>query len=238
MKLATVRQALGGLGLVLAITLCVGCPRARVENVETFRADQVPRPPRIIVFDFYTGYANITVGSTPVRTARRTVGLSVPEAELLGEALADTLATQVVDRINALGYRAERAAGAAVPGPSDLLIFGQFVHVDEGSQVKRFVIGFGVGATEVRTQVDFFQMVANGKRTVKQFDAVATGSRMPGAGWFVAGGAVGGTVATSAMISSGIGTLRELRASIDADAGRIAEQIAQQISELSTANHW
>lgn len=81
-------------------------------------------------------------------------------------------------------------------------------------------------------------MEGEGWKPVQQFDTVATGSRLPGAGWFVAGGAVGGTVATSAMFSSDVGVLRELRATIDADAGRTAEQIARKLSELSAAPRW
>lgn len=100
------------------------------------------------------------------------------------------------------------------------------------------MIGFGVGATELRTQVEVFQVTPEGWRPVQQFDTLAMGSRLPGAGWFVAGGAVAGTVATSAMISSGVGVLRELRASIDADAGRTSEQIARKLSELSSAQRW
>jgi hypothetical protein len=52
---------------------------------------------------------------------------------------------------------------------------------------------------------------------------VGESTRRGGAGVFVAGGAVAGTVATSAAISSGVGVLREIRASIDADARRTAE---------------
>jgi hypothetical protein len=47
-----------------------------------------------------------------------------------------------------------------------------------------------------------------------------------------------GSAATSAMISSGVGVVREVRATIDADAARTSEQIAAKVSELSTANHW
>ncbi len=100
------------------------------------------------------------------------------------------------------------------------------------------MIGFGVGATELRTQVEVFHVTAAGWQPIKQFDTVATGSRLPGAGWFVAGGAIAGTVAASAMVSSGIGVLRELRASIDADAGRTAQEITNRFSELSSAQRW
>ena len=237
MGVATARRTVNGLGLAVMVVLCFGCARARVKNVQE-TARTLPRPPRVVVFDFYTGAADVRVGTSPRRTARRAAGLSVQEPDLLGEAVANTLASRLVEDIRALGLSAERAADALPPGPNDLVVQGQFMRVDQGSQVQRFVIGFGVGATELRTQVEVFQVSADGWRPVQQFDTVATGSRLPGAGWFVAGGAIGGTVATSAMITSGVGVLRELRASIDADAGRTSEQIAGKLSALKTAQLW
>jgi len=164
--------------------------------------------------------------------------LSQEQPDLLAEAVADSLATRLVEDIRALGLPAERSAGAALPEVNDLVIEGDFVRIDEGSRLKRFVIGFGVGATELRTQVRVFQVTAEGWKPVKQFETVATGSRLPGAGFFVAGGAAAGTVVTSAATSSGVGVLRELRVSIDADARRTAEQIAGKVSELKTAQGW
>ena len=238
MKPGTIRSLRGAFGLALTVALCVGCARARVENVERPEARTLPRPARVVVFDFATGAADVRVFSSPVRTARRAAGLSVEEPDLLGEAVADTLASRLVEQITALGLPAERAAGADPPRLNDLVVFGQFVRIEEGSKAKRFVIGFGVGATEVRTQVEVFQVTADGWQPIKNFDTVATGSRLPGAGWFVAGGAIAGSVATSAAVSSGIGVLRELRASIDADAARTAQQITNEFSELSSAQRW
>jgi len=238
MRRTTMRSMLGGFGLAMAVGLGVGCARARVQNVQVDRSAVLPRPGRVVVFDFDTGAGDVRVGSSPRRTVRRAVGLSVNEPDLLAEAVADTLAGRVVDDVRALGLTAERAAGAAPPVVNDVVIQGQFLRIDEGSQAKRFVIGFGVGATELRTQVEMFQVTADGWRPIKQFDTVAQGSRFPGAAFFVAGGAAAGTVATSAMITSGVGVIRELRASIDADAGRTAEQIAAKVSELRTAQRW
>jgi hypothetical protein len=227
-----------GLGLAVAIALCVGCATARVENVQQVEVRTLPRPARVVVFDFDSGAADVRVGSAPARAVRRAVGLSVAEPDLLGEAVADTLASRLVEQITALGLPAVRAAGADPPGMNDLVVLGQFVHIDQGSKAQRFVIGFGVGATELRTQVEVFQVTGAGWQPVKHFDTVATGSRLPGAGWFVAGGALAGSVATSAMVSSGIGVVRELRASIDADAGRTAQEITSKLSELSSAQRW
>jgi hypothetical protein len=66
-----------------------------------------------------------------------------------------------------------------------------------------------------------------------------SGSPFPGVGFAVAGGAaVGAAAATSAVTGSGVGTIRELRASIDADARRTAEQIAKKVSELKSVQRW
>jgi len=232
------RRIRGGLGLATALVLGFGCASARVENLEKAEVHTLPRPARVVVFDFDTGSADVRVVSSPARTVSRAVGLTAEEPDLLGQAVADTLASRLVEQITALGLPAVRAAGAEPPAPTDLVLMGQFVRIDEGSKTKRFVIGFGLGATELRTQVEIFQVTAAGWQPVQQFDTVATGSRLPGAAFFVAGGAVAGTVATTAVVSSGVGVLRELRASIDADAGRTSEEITQKLSALSSAHGW
>ena len=238
MSWLTTRRGIAELSLVTVVALCFGCATARVQNVEVPQPSTLPRPGRVIVFDFDTGAADVRVGRSPRRTAARAVGLYVDETDALAEAVADTLASSLVDDLKALGLPAERAAKAAPPARNDLVVQGQFIQIDQGSQVQRFVIGFGAGATELRTQVQVFQVGADGWEPVKQFDTVATGSRFPGAAFFVAGGAAAGTVVTSAMITSGVGVIREIRASIEADARRTSEQIKGKVSELSTAQRW
>jgi hypothetical protein len=232
------RRVVAGLGLVVAAVVCVGCAGARVKNVQEDRSLTLPRPARVVVFDFTTGPADVQLLSSPRREAERALWLSQEQPDLLAEAVADRLATRLVEDIRSLGLPTERVAGAAPPEVNDLVIEGDFVRIDEGSRVRRFVIGFGVGATELRTQVRVFQVTAEGWKPVQQFETVATGSRLPGAGFGTAAGAAAGTLAASAGISAGLGVLGELRASIDADAGRTAEQIAGKVSALKTAQHW
>lgn len=234
----TTQRALGAVALVLAAALGTGCERARVRNLEADRLATLPRPGRVVVFDFDTGRSDIRLGGTPRRRVRRGFGLTAGEADLLAEAMADALATRTVAEVQALGLRAERAAGAALPAPYDLVIQGQFVRIDEGSMAKRFVIGLGVGATELRTQVEMFQVTSDGWRPIKQFDTVAQGKALPGAAFFVAGGAATGAVGTAAIATSGLGVLRELRSSLQGDAGRTASQIAAQVGEIKTSQRW
>ena len=234
----TVRLAVDLLGVLALAAVVSACAAARTENVQTPRASSLPRPARVVVFDFDTGAADVTVGTSPRRSARNAVGLYVTEADTLAQAVADSLASQLVDALKTGGFDAVRAPKAASPQRGDLVIQGQFVQIDGGSATQRFVIGFGVGATELRTQVQVFQVGASGWQPVKQFDTVAAGSRFPGAALFVGGGAIAGTAATSAKISSGVGTLREVRASIEADARRTSEEIAGKVAELSKSQGW
>ena len=238
MERRRIRRIVTGLGLAMLAAVCFGCARARVQNVQANPAANLPRPGRVLVFDFDTGKADVRVGSSPRRTVRNAVGLYVRDSDVLAEAVAGALAMQLVDDIRSRGFTAERAAQVPPAQPNDLVIQGQFVQIDEGSATRRFVIGLGVGATELRTQVQVFQVTPDGWRPLKQFETVAAGSRFPGAAFFVAGGAAAGTVATSAVRTSGVGVVREIRASIDADARRTSEQIGAQLSELSAAQRW
>jgi len=239
MRHVRVRRLVAGVGVMVAV-VGFGCARARVQRVQNDPSQVLPRPPRVLVFDFATGAADVQVDTSVGRRAARALRLSADQSDLLGEVMADTLAMRLVADIEALGLRAERARGAAPPALNDLVIEGQFVRIDEGSTTRRFVIGFGVGGTELRTQVQIFQVTAGGWRSIKQLETTATSSRMPGAGVFVAAvPAVAGTaVATSAIVSSSVGMVREFRTSLEADAGRTSEQIAKQVSQLSTAQRW
>lgn len=231
------RSIHSGLGFGIALALGLGCATARVENVKADRSVTLPRPGRVLVFDLETGGTDIRVDRS-LGMAKNAVGLYVNEPDVLAEAVADSFSNRLVEDIKALGLTAVRARGAAPPEANDLVIQGQFLKINEGSQVGRFVIGFDVGATDLQTQIEMFQVTAEGWRPVKQFNTSATSSRMPGVAVSVGVGAAAGTVARAAAIGSATGSVREFRTSIDADAARTSQQIAAKVSELSTANHW
>lgn len=225
------RRVIAGLWLAVTAVICVGCAGARVKNVQADHALTLPRPARVFVYDFTTGPADVQVLSSPRQEGEPALALSQGQPDLLAEAVADSLATRLVEAIQSLDLPAERVAGTALPQVNDLVIEGDFVRVDAGSRTLRFVIGFGAGASELRTQVRVFQVTAEGWKPVKQFETVATGGRLPGAAF---GTAVGG----SAAVSATLGGVRELRSAINADAGRTAGQIAAKVSELKTAQGW
>ena len=78
----------------------------------------------------------------------------------------------------------------------------------------RTVLGFGAGSSQVRVQVQLYQMTASGPRRLSEGVAKATGSKKPGMAVPVAGGAAAGCAATSAVISGGLSATSEVRAKV------------------------
>src|SRR5262245_7301773 len=92
------------LWLGVVVSLCVSCAKARTQNVaEPGPSDRLPRPGRVVVFDFETGGSDVRIGSSPRRTMRQAIGLSVDDADVLAEAVADALANRLVDDLRGFG---------------------------------------------------------------------------------------------------------------------------------------
>jgi len=232
------RSLHGGLGLGMALVLGFGCAAARVENVQANRSVTLPRPGRVVVFDLETGAADVRVDRPLSNRAKNAVGLYVNQTDVLAAAVAASLSNSLVEDTKALGLAAVRAAKAAPPEINDLVIQGQFLRIDAGSRTQRLVIGFDAGATDLRTQIQIFQVTAEGWRPVKQFNTSATSSRMPGVALSVGVGAAAGTAAQAAASGSAAGAVRQFRTSIEADSARTSLQIAARVAELLNANHW
>ena len=231
-----IRIGLRSVGLAVVVALTFSCARARVRDVQADVSPGLTPPGRVVVFDFDAGGSDVRVGG--LSTKRRGVGLAVDEADVLAEAVADALASRLVEDVRTLGLVAERANGTSPPAANDLVIQGRFLRIDEGSKVKRFVIGFGAGATELRTQVEIFQVTSSEWRPLRMFETVAQGSKFPGAAFGVAGGAAVGAAATAAISATAVGVVNEVRTAIEADARRTSEQIAAKVSGLKTAQRW
>jgi hypothetical protein len=94
------------------------------------------RPSRVLVYDFRAGLPK-------VKNDERK-----EQQELFHES-RDTLAVQLVARLEAMGLMAKRMRRDVKPNPNDIIVDGTFVSIDKGNAVTRNVIGFGVGSTEM-----------------------------------------------------------------------------------------
>ncbi len=102
----------------------------------------------------------------------------------------------------------------------------------------RMVIGFGAGASELRARVQVYQARASGLRRIAEAEAISTGSKSPGMATPVGVGAMAGRAATSAVVSGGMNLVREVRGSLEAEAGRMAEEIAERAQAFYQRQGW
>ena len=224
------RRVVVALWLAVMAVICVGCAGVRVKNVQADDARAMPRPARVVVYDFATGTPDVQVASPSGAEGERSSSLTHEQPALLAEAMADSVATTLVQAIQSLDLPAERVAGTGRPEVNDLVIEGEFMRVESGSRTLRFVVGFGVGASELRTHVRIYQVTPEGWKPIQQFETVATSSRLPGV---AVAPVIGGSLALSSVMGAG-----ELRTTINADARRTAEQVAGKVSELKAAQGW
>ena len=122
-------------------------------------------------------------------------------------------------------------------GPS-LSIEGQFVSVNEGNRLRRMVVGFGAGASEVRTLVQVYETTPEGRRLVEDFYTTVKSSIKPGMGPMAGVGAAAGRAATSAMVSGGVGIATERSQGVDGDAKHTAEEITKTLKKFFVEQGW
>jgi len=144
----------------------------------------------------------------------------------------------LVEEIRKLGLRAEPATMAS-PGPgSTLSVEGQILSIDEGNKTRRLMIGFGAGASEVRTLTQVYEVTGGGHRLVDDFYTTAKSSRKPGLGPMSGAGAAAGRAATTAAASAGIGFASERSQTAEADAQHAAREIAKELAKFFVEQGW
>ena len=110
------------------------------------------------------------VGSSADMPANSSIsgGLSTPDtpptaAQIQeGRQLGALIATELVPDINAMGLSAVQAGPGSAPQVGDGVIRGYLVSAESGSATGRFIIGFGVGTSEMDTVVEGYAVTPQG----------------------------------------------------------------------------
>jgi hypothetical protein len=222
---------------VLALTLSLSaCTENQVRSRRgRFNPDPLPRPDRIVVYDFDTTPTEVVLdpsipdqiarGNTSIAEARRKVAL----------AAADVLAGTLVGAILALGLPAERGYAAPVPRQGTLIIDGQLVRIDEGSRMKRTTVGFGAGESELRTQMQVYQVLSRGRRLIAEFETVTDESEWRSGEAVVVDRTDAGNVGDNSAPADDFSVPPRV---VAADAGRTARKAAEILAELFMRQGW
>lgn len=166
---------------LLALGLAAGCASTKVTDQQQLVTGLIPKPSHILVYNFVATPADVPADS--VLAGEPNVDTTPPTEEQLAEGrkLGAQIASELVTQIQGMGMPAELASPGAKPQLNDLVIRGYLLSVKEGSAAKRIAIGFGSGASELRTLVEGFQMTAQGQRKLGSGTVDAGGNKTPGA---------------------------------------------------------
>ena len=229
------------LGLVCAIGLAASaCARTSVQPGDAKAVGRLPRPQMIYVHDFAVSPAAVTLDSaigSRVLSMMKDTPESAQQLEV-GQQVAKVVTENLVKEISKLGIPSAAAASAVpVAGPS-LAIEGQFLTVDEGNRLRRAFIGFGAGASDVRTLVQVFETTNEGRRLVEDFYVTVKSSRKPGMGPMAGVGAATGRAAESAAVAGGVGVLSARSQTVEGDATHTADQVVKELKKLFVEQGW
>jgi len=217
--------------------IAMGCASAGVTPLPGTRDDSMlPRPGVVFVYDFAVSSDDVVIDTLGAEFMSE--GKKLTDEEREAYATANALSEALVAELGKQGIQAQRANDGDIPPLHAIVLKGQFITIDKGSRVKRMVIGFGAGSSELRANVQAYQATERGLRRIAEAEAEATGSKMPGMAIPVAGGAAMGSAATSAVISGGMNIAKETRGAMNPDAQRMAKKIAERAKAFYVRQGW
>jgi hypothetical protein len=229
------RQIAGSvLAGIVATTLCLsllGCSKATVSERQEFGALPIGKPAIVYVADFELDAANIQ--SQPGLLPRPHLLGSGPLGSLLplrpgapedparrAPELVDLMASSLVKDLVKAGVEARRLqAGAPMPG-SGWLVRGLFTQVDEGNRLRRAVIGFGEGETQLQLSLAIDDLARGEPQPFYEIATNASSGDLPGA------------VVTLNPIAMGarfVMTRKDLERNVTETAEKIAADLAARI---------
>ena len=203
--------------------------------------ETLPRPERVLIHDFVVPVDGVTTDESIAGRLHRDIMLrhgvdedSSPEAlaRRVQAAFTKTL-TEELKKVNmpAAGSPAERALMTdGVLADSELVVDGEFVAIHEGDETKRMMIGFGRGASDIKTHLTVSAFVQDHPAVILELNLSSESGKKPGA---VATMGVG-----SLAVGAAAGGVSDRRSKVEADASRMATLVAKQLEVFITDQGW
>jgi len=223
------------------MVLATGCASTKVTSQEILVTGPLPRPGNILVYDFAATAAGVPADSALASQYSVDATPQTPGQIAAGRQLGVEIAAELVGRIHDLGMPAQRASTETKPQINDLVIRGYLLSINEGSATKRVVIGFGYGASELRTAVEGWQMTAQGLRKLNSDTLDAGGNKIPGVALGLGAASFILTANPAGLIiSSGVKAYGEAsgRSKVEGRADATAKEIAKVLKQRFQEQGW
>jgi hypothetical protein len=228
------------IGKLFGALLCFGlaaCGQTGIRNAVLTTEKNLPRPSRILVYDFAVSEREITEYQGIMRQQPSVKDSGERERQLARE-VKDALAEEVADGLRKLGFTVERVSRATTVAENELLIDGQFLTVDEGSPLRRLVIGFGSGNSTVESRAQVYRGGSSGK--VLEFTTHSDSGSLPGVAPMLGAGAAvqGGVTAGMVVANTAVSGVKTYKSDVARMAAASGDQVVRYLSEFFAQQSW
>jgi hypothetical protein len=228
-------------GTGLFFLLITGCASTNVQDTYEMANAGMSTPNPVLIYNFAVNPDDVQQNSSIFAKIERNIENNSQTAEeiQLGRQVSDALATELTQKIAALGLYTVRADQSLQPAPGSILITGYFVDIDEGNRLQRNVIGLGMGKSYLDSKVRVLAPSPSGYRELIAFDAHADSGEMPGAAVLGPAGAAA-DAGTAAVIATNAvaGGVKSYRSASTEEAKRMADKIAAQLAQYFAQQGW
>lgn len=167
------------------LVIAAGCTSTELVSREKLVNEKLQRPSKIFIYDFVANPAEVPKDSSfaaHTTTTGKSTPAQTPDAIADGRKLGANIAALLVQEIRDMGLPAEKGSPSSKPQINNIVIRGYLLSVSQGDTVKRVVVGFGYGSSELVTAVEGFQMTAKGLRKLGSAKLKSSGGKSPGGG--------------------------------------------------------
>ncbi len=217
--------------LALAVIGGVGCKSAQVVAERDQGGSSLPKPSMVYVADFELWAQNIKSQEGmlsgrpgPVgRIGERLSGKSGDPA-VRARQIVDLMANSLVKELAKTGFNATRLQPGA-PFPADgWLLRGVFTEVDEGNRLRRAMIGFGEGQTDIQVVANVQDLSQGPPKPLYEVSTDAASGNAPGGAPTLVLGPYG---AAARFVMAG----KDLDKNVKQTAAQIAARMARRVQQ-------
>lgn len=226
---------------ILALAVFSGCAKNTVRPTSEVANTGLARPQQVLIYNFAVSPADVQQNSSIFAKLERNMKQANPTAEEMevGREVADALATELVEKVRAMGLNPLRSDQNMPVNQGSILVTGHFLKIDEGNRLQRNAIGFGLGQSSVDCDVNVLAPMQSGLESIASFSAHADSGDMPGAAVMGPAGAAAGA-GTAAVLASNaaVSGAKSYKSSSAQQAKALADKIADQLQAYFAQQGW
>ena len=230
---------------VLAMTAQVATTQSSAGNIVTGETkvgiirtyagpETLAKPEKVLIHDF-APVGDIIMDESAAARLHRDLPLkhgsdedSTPE--VLIKQVQAAFSKTLMEEFTKVNIQSERSPDGGGAPAAVLIVEGEFIAIDEGNKTKRIMIGFGRGASDVKTHVVVSSFVKGTRTVVLEFNLSSASGKKPGALATMGAG--------SLAIGAALGDAGDRKETVQADASRMAKAVAKQIETFMISQKW